>query len=295
MKEIIKKMHKAAGSLEYISNMLGVDLEAVRQVVLQLNDPQLMQAMLAQAQQKSLEFRCSHSNRLMRSPVVASNKKLYEKEVLEALLKSGQNELISEGSPLTELHFLNEKIRHFSKETLELIEVCIVHMPEATLGLVSDCLSMLSAESDLPLFNMVFERLESSQLPQLLGLLQSKSSAELMQSLYCKLVEIEQLQPAALAMSRLLLRGSFNEEAFGVFVGVVRRAAASSEVLSVALEVAESCSWTQLAPLKEELWRKNWDSEQWRLEELSQREAEFRVKSGEDSAARELLKALKDN
>jgi hypothetical protein len=74
-------------------------------------------------------------------------------------------------------------------------------------------------------------------------------------------------------MSRLLLRGSFNEEAFGVFVGVVRRAAASSEVLSVALEVAESCSWNQLGPLKEALWSKNWDAEQWRLVELSLEEA----------------------
>jgi hypothetical protein len=154
---------------------------------------------------------------------------------------------------------------------------------------------VLSAESDLPSFIKVFERLESSQLPQLLGLLQSKSSAELMQRLYCRLAEIEQLQPTVLGMSRLLLRGSFNEEAFGVFVGVVRRAAASSEVLSVALEVAESCSWNQLGPLKKELWSKNWDAEQWRLEELSLEEAEFRVKSGEDSAARELLKTLKGN
>jgi hypothetical protein len=138
---------------------------------------------------------------------------------------------------------------------------------------------VLSAESDLPSFIKVFETLENTQLPKLLGLLQSKSSAELMQSLYCRLARNEELQPTVLAMSRLL-RGSFNEEAFGVFVGVVRRAAASSEVLSVALEVAESCSWNQLRPLMEALWSKNWDSEQWRLEELSLREAEFRVKSG---------------
>jgi hypothetical protein len=107
------------------------------------------------------------------------NKKLYEKEVLEALLQSGPNELISEGSPLAVSHFVKEKIRHFSKETLELIEVCIVRMPEATLGLVSDCLSVLCAESDLPSFIKVFERLESSLLPQLLGLLQSKSQLSL--------------------------------------------------------------------------------------------------------------------
>jgi hypothetical protein len=215
--------------------------------------------------------------------------------VLEALMMSGQNELISEGSPLAVNQFVKEEIEHFSKETLELIEVCIVDIPEATLGLVSDCLSVLSAESDLPSFIKVFETLENTQLPQLLEQLQSKSSAELMQSLYCRLAEIEQLQPTVLGMSRLLLRGSFNEEAFGVFVGVVRRAAASSELLSVALEVAESCSWSQQGLIQKELWSKNWNAEQWRLEELSLREAEFRVKSGEDSAARELLKTLKGN
>jgi hypothetical protein len=154
---------------------------------------------------------------------------------------------------------------------------------------------VLSAESDLLSFLKVFVKLESGHLPQLLGLLQSKCSAELMQSLYCRLAEIEQLQPTVLAMSRLLLRGSSFDDAFGVFVGVVRRAAASREVLSVALEVAESCSLTQLGLLREELSSKHWYSEQWRLDELSLREAEFRVKSGDDSAARELLKAVKGN
>jgi hypothetical protein len=295
MIEMIKNLHSNGQTLEFISTVTKVDLAVVGQVLAHMDDPQLMHAILAQAQHKSLEFRCSHSDRLIRSPVQASNKKLYEKEVLEALLQSGQKELISEGSPLTVNHFVKEKIRHFSKETLELIEVCIVRMPEASLGLVSDCLSVLSAESDLLSFIKVLERLESMQLPQLLGLLQSKSSAEFMQSLYFRLEQIEQLQPTVLAMARLLLRGSFNEEAFGVFVRVVRRVEASNEMLSVALEVAKSCSWTQLGLLKEELWCKNWDSEQLWLEELSLREAELKVKSGEDSAARELLKALKEN
>jgi hypothetical protein len=293
--ETIKKLHSAGQTQEFISTITGADLEIVRQVLLQMDDPQLMQAMVAQAQQKSLKYRCSHSARLMRSPVQASNTKLYEKEVLEALLKSGQNELISEGSPLTVNHFGKEEIRHFSKETLELIEVCIVRQPETTVGLVSDCLSVLCPESDLPSFLKVFEKVESSQLPQLLGLLQSKCTAEIMQSLYCRLAEIEQLQPTVLAMSRLLLRGNSFDEVFGAFVGAVRGAAASSEVLDAALEVAESCSLTQLGLLREVLCSKHWDSEQWRLDELSLREAEFRVKSGEDSTARELLKAVKSN
>jgi hypothetical protein len=293
--ETIKKLHRAGQTQEFISTITGADLEIVRQVLLQMDDPQLMQAMVAQAQQKSLKYRCSHSARLMRSPVQASNTKLYEKEVLEALLKSGQNELISEVSPLAVSNFAKEEIRHFSKETLELIEVCLVRQPETSLELVSDCLSVLSTESDLPSFLKVFERLESGQLPQLLRLLQSKCSAELMQSLYCRLAEIEQLQPTVLAMSRLLLRGNSFDEVFGAFVGAVRGAAASSEVLDAALEVAESCSLTQLGLLREVLCSKLWDSEQWRLDELSLREAEFRVKSGEDSAARELLKVVKSN
>jgi hypothetical protein len=122
MVEMIMKLHSAGQTHEFISAMTGADLAVVRQV-LALDDPQIMQAILAQAQQKSMEFRCSHSDRLMRSPVQASNTKLYDKEVLEALLESGHNELICEATPLAINHYVKEKIRHFSKETLELIEV----------------------------------------------------------------------------------------------------------------------------------------------------------------------------
>jgi hypothetical protein len=293
MVETIKKMHGAGQTQEFISAMTGVDLAVVRQVLARLDDPQLMQAMLRQAQQKSLRYRCSYSGRLMGSPVQASNKKLYEQQVLEALLKDGQ--MKSEGSSLMAFEFLREEIGHFSKETLELIEVCLVHKvdPEATLTLVSDCLSVLSPESDLSFFLRVFEKVESSQLPHLLELLHSKSSAELMQSLLSRLAEIEGLQLTVLAILKLLLRLVSLD--FEVFLTVINKATASSEVLALALEVAELCTPTQFGQLREELCRKNWDSEQWRLDELSFREAEFRVQSGEDAAARELLKTLKSN
>jgi hypothetical protein len=48
-----------------------------------------------------------------------------------------------------------------------------------------------------------------------------------------------------------------------VFLTVISKAAASSEVL----EVAELCTPTQVGRLREEIFRKNWD-EQWRLDEL---------------------------
>jgi hypothetical protein len=249
--------------------------------------------MLAKAHQKSMEYRCSHSARLMSCPKQASNKKFYEQHVLEALVKEGQ--MTSEGGSIIELEFLREEIRHFSKETLELIEVCLVHKvdPEATLSLVSDCLSVLSPDHDLSFFLRVFEKVENSLLPQLLELLHSKSSAELMQSLLSRLAEIEGFQLTVLAISKLLLRKVSLD--FEVFLTVISKTAASSEVLALALEVAELCSPTQLGQLREELWRKNWDSEQWRLDELSFKEAEFRVHNGEDAAARELLKTLKGN
>jgi hypothetical protein len=59
--------------------------------------------------------------------------------------------------------------------------------------------------------------------------------------------------------------------------------------------LSRASSWNQLGLLKEEIWCKSWDSEQWWLEELSLRKAKFRVKSVEDSAVGELLKALKGN
>jgi hypothetical protein len=293
MVETIMKLHRAGQTQEFISAITGADLAAIRQVLAQLNDPQLMQAMLAQAQQKSLKYRCTYSARLMRSPVQAGNKKLYEQQVLEALLKDGQ--MTNEGSSLIALEFLREEIRHFSKETLELIEVCLVRKvePEATLSLVSDCLSVLSPETDIFFFLRVFEKVESSQLPHLLELLHNKSSAELMQSLLSRLVEIEGSQLTVLAISKLPLRRVSLD--FEVFLTVISKASASSEVLALALEVADLCTPTQFGRLREELCRKNWNSEQWKLDELSFREAEFRVHNGEDAAARKLLKTLKGN
>jgi hypothetical protein len=307
--ETIMKLHRAGQPQEFISAITGANLAAVRQVLVQLDGPQLMQAMLAQAQQRSLRYRCAHSARLMRSPVQASNKKLYEKEVLQAL-EGHEDEEIEferdyraqlrferevEGVYHAELHFVKEEIVRYSKETLELIEACLVHKvdPEATLSLVSDCLSVLSPEIDLGFFLRVFEKVENSQLPQLLELLHSKSSAELMQNLLSRLTEIEGFQPKVLAISKLLLsRISLD---FDLFLTVISKASASREMLNLALEVADLCTLTQLEQLREELFMKNWGSEQWRLDELSFREAELRVKNKEEAAAKELLKTLKCN
>jgi hypothetical protein len=114
-----------------------------------------------------------------------------------------------------------------------------------------------------------------------------------MQSLLSRLAEIEGLQLTVLVISKLLLRRASLD--FEVFLTVISKATASSEVLALALEMADLCTPIQFGQLREELWRKNWDSEQWRLDELSFTEAEFRVKNGEDAAARELLKTLKGN
>jgi hypothetical protein len=98
--------------------------------------------------------------------------------------------VIAEGNTLTELHL--KKIVPFIKETLEDLEVCLVHKvePEATLSLVSDCLAVLSPETDLPSFLKVFEKVETSQLPQLLELFHSKFPHELIQALYARLTEV---------------------------------------------------------------------------------------------------------
>jgi hypothetical protein len=80
-----------------------------------------------------------------------------------------------------------------------------------------------------------------------------------------------------------------------VFLTVIRKAEALREMLTLVLEVADLCTPTQCRQLREELCMKNWDSEQWRLDELSFREAEFRVTNEEDTAARQLLQTLKGN
>jgi hypothetical protein len=71
--EVMKKLRALGMTLELISTATEVDLAVVRQVLTHMAEPQHIQAILAQAQHKSLEFRCSHSARLMRSLVQASN------------------------------------------------------------------------------------------------------------------------------------------------------------------------------------------------------------------------------
>jgi hypothetical protein len=74
--EFIKKLHSAGGSLEYISAMTGVHSEGVLEVLGRADNPQLIKAMLTQAQVRSVKYRCSHSARLMRSPVQGSRAKM---------------------------------------------------------------------------------------------------------------------------------------------------------------------------------------------------------------------------
>jgi hypothetical protein len=291
--EYIKKLNGTGASLEYISRVTGVEPEVVRQLLAQVDDPQYIKDILTRVQQESRRFRCSASGRLMRSPVQAGDNRLCEKQVLETLLKEGQ--MTSDGSSLAVLVFFREDTRHFSQETLEQIEICIIQKvnPEATLDLVSDCLSVLSPESDLSSFLRVFQTLENSQLPRLLELIHSKSPADLMPALLSRLADIEGFQPTVLAISKLLLSRVCLD--FDLFLYVINKAPASSEMMALALEVADLCTSSQFAQLREELFRKNWDSDQWKLDELSFREAEFRVQDGEDAAARELLKTLKGN
>jgi hypothetical protein len=280
--ELIKKLHSAGQSQEFISAMTGVSSEGVRQVLSQLDSQQIFKAVLTQAQLKSAKYRCSHSAGLMKSPVQASDRELYEKEVL-ALINPNQrqSQLISEATPPTELHFFKEEIVNFSKETLEHIEVCLVNKVEleATLSLVSDCLAVLNPETDLPSFLKIFEKVEASLLPQLLKLLHSKSSYESMQALYVRLAEVEGFQTTVLAISKLLLsnKGNIFDDNFEVFLSVIKKAPASSEVLALALEVSKSCSSRQLRLLREELSSMNWEAEQWKLDELTLKEAELIV------------------
>jgi hypothetical protein len=76
--EFIKKLHSVGGNLEYISAMTGV-----------ADNPQLIKAMLTQAHLRSLKYRCSHSARLMRSPVQGSRGKWWHRSRMEP--PSGQH------------------------------------------------------------------------------------------------------------------------------------------------------------------------------------------------------------
>jgi hypothetical protein len=79
--ETIYKLAHSGFSPEDISSTLKLNIETIQEII--ANDPMHRARMVQSIKEKSAEYRCTQSSRLMISPVMASDDNFYEQSILE--------------------------------------------------------------------------------------------------------------------------------------------------------------------------------------------------------------------
>jgi hypothetical protein len=140
--EAIQKLIHVGNSTEDICFVLGLKPEVVRQVI--DNDPQKVTRLLQVIRNESRKFRCTQSDRLMISPVFASDGSNYDESSLAkhpslASLRAMPNPK------------LKAEISEFSKRTLARLEVHLQNqsLPDDFFQLFAECLSVLDFKDEV--------------------------------------------------------------------------------------------------------------------------------------------------
>jgi hypothetical protein len=81
--EALLKLAHSGSSPDAISFVLKIDIETVQQIV--AKDPMNRARVIQQIKEKSRKYRCTQSNRLMVSPVMARDGNFYEQSILDLL------------------------------------------------------------------------------------------------------------------------------------------------------------------------------------------------------------------
>jgi hypothetical protein len=144
-----------------ISSFFGLNTQMVQQII--ANDPMHRARVVQSIKERSEEYRCAQSNRLMISPVMARDGNLYEQNIFEA-----DPSLSDQSIPSPKL---KAKIEVFSKESLTVLEQYLQHKhpQEDILQLIAECLSVLSHEAGLESALRVLGAVEGLALRKLIG------------------------------------------------------------------------------------------------------------------------------
>jgi hypothetical protein len=288
--EVILKLHTTGNSTEEISALLGVSHEAVMQVLSDyFNDPRQFREVIETLQQRSREFRCSRSGRLMRTPVLASDGKHYEQSALE--LGDSWSDM-SDKPVIIPNPDLQGKVKLFCKSAIDLIDNCLKQrvVPESALQLAAECLSVLSPDSDLQSYLKVLTLVGADQLDALIKALQQMSSPDSLRQLLCQLIEFSAFHPSAVVLAKhLLLISQDFETDFRGLLSLVRRVDLTEEVLDLCTETASVCSAVQLRELREALTS---DQAKSTVHGLMLREAKLCLAGGNKAEAKRLVESL---
>jgi hypothetical protein len=246
--EAIVKLVHSGFSPEDISSTLKINIETIQDLI--ANDPMLRARMVQSIKEKSAEYRCTQSNRLMISPVMARNENFYEQSILEAD-PTLSRELVMPSNKL------KAKIADFSTESLKVLERYLRQKDpqEDILELTAECLSVLSPDAGMETALRVLGTVEGETVKQLLGKLRGLVPEEMLLSLMSQLAR--ELPSHAFCLAALIILQPRSEialeKAFRCFAELMSQFALDVRAIDLAGDVSERLSSTQLSQMNEAL------------------------------------------
>jgi hypothetical protein len=286
--EAVHKLIQAGSPPETISFALGLRLEVVQQAL--ANDPKQTARLIEAIKEKSRDYRCALSYRLMACPVMAADENYYEQSVLEAHPTLSRERVIPSSK-------LKAKIVEFSKETLKGLEAHLRQrsLTEEVVELTAECMSVLNLEAEMETVLKVLGAVEGEAMLMLTCKLKGLVQVEYLISLMNQLAH--QCPSKALCIARLLLLEPLNEsvfeEAFGIFTELLRILALSAELIDLAEEISVNLSSSQLSQMNQVISAQPREREvEDRLGRLRLREAYLWHREGDTETARAIVGVL---
>jgi hypothetical protein len=259
------------------------------EVVHQVHPFRQTERLVKSIKDKSTQFRCALSNKLMVSPVKTPDGSLCEQSVFEA---QPSFQSLPSGCALAQPK-LKAEIAVFSKDSLKRLGACFKQssLIEGTLDLIAECLCVLSPEAELREIGRVFDALEGESLLKVAGKLKNLVSEEYFLVLTNSIAD--DLPSQALCLARLAMLEPSDtrafEAAFRSFTAMLSKGSIRAGGIELAEEVSGMLSSTQLAQLNSALKRYPTDA---RLDGLMLKEAYLRLREGDPETARSIVKAL---
>jgi hypothetical protein len=300
--EPILNLYRAGTPPLTISVSFNISLEAVMGLLArQQTDPSHARNFFHGLETKSQEFRCALSGKLMISPVVASDGKIYEQTALQTWLKTSKLSPVT-GEPLSEakpypLHDLKAKVKEFSRSVLSQLEVCFKLRleGEAALNLAADSLAVLLNDEGLMTCLESLTYLDTSQQKALIAAVIALVSRQTKTKMLMELVPLSGFSSSAICLLRKLLedrpKGADFEDEFACLTELLGKPEPSYDLINLAFETSKFCDKDQLCQLQETL-KRVCPTENLEFAELKLRSAELCVEDGDYDTARTTLTEL---
>jgi hypothetical protein len=284
--EAILNLANSGSSPEDLSIWFGLNVQMVHRII--ANDPTYRARVVQSIIERSAEFRCTLSKRLMVSPVMARDGNFYEQSILEA-----NPSLSDQFMPSPKL---KAKIAVFSKESLTVLERYLQQKDphEDILELTAECLSVLSPDVGMESVLRALGAVKGETVKRLIGKLRGKVSEAMLLILMNQLAR--ELPFHGLCLATLIIleprseRGL--EDAVRGFTELLSQVALNAGAIDLAEEVSGRLSSSQLSRINTAL-RASPSEGGDRLDGLRLSEAYALLREGSAEAAIGLVNTLR--